>query len=95
VAPGEDIDRVTATLIAIGKELRADPVFAGMILGDLDLWGVDTVKAWGVTIAGQIPCTADGHFPVQREFNRRMLKRFAEQGIALGGPASATVTVPA
>jgi len=88
VAPGEDIDRVTATLVQIGKEMRADPAFAGMILGDLDLWGVDTVRAWGATLAGQIPCTVDGHMPVQREFNRRMLKRFAELGIALGGPAN-------
>jgi small-conductance mechanosensitive channel len=93
VAPAEDIDRVSATLVAIGRELRADPAFSAMILGDLDLWGVDTVRSWGATLAGQIPCTVDGHMPVQREFNRRMLKRFAELGIALGGPAN--VAAPA
>jgi hypothetical protein len=53
------------------------------MLGDLKLLGVDAVKATGVTIAGEIPCTASGRWAVQREFNRRLQKRFQELGIAL------------
>jgi hypothetical protein len=63
--------------------MRQDPEFAPLMLGDLKLLGVDAVKASGVTITGEIPCTAAGRWPVQREFNRRLLKRFQELGIAL------------
>jgi len=63
--------------------MRKDPEFAPLILGDLRLLGVEAVKASGVTIAGEIPCTAAGRWPVQREFNRRLQKRFQELGIAL------------
>ncbi len=84
VAADQDIDRVTAVLGTIGEELRADPSFAPMILGDLNIWGVDALNASGITLSGQIPCTVGGRMPVQREFNRRMLKRFAAEHIALG-----------
>src|SRR6185312_13530134 len=83
IAPDQDIERASTTLAAIGQELRQDEKFAPMILGDLDLWGVDAVTAAGVTIAGKIPCTVAGHMPVQREFNRRMVERFAKAHIAL------------
>jgi hypothetical protein len=53
------------------------------MLGDLKLLGVDSVKATGVTIAGEIPCTSSGRWTVQREFNRRLQKRFQELGVAL------------
>ena len=83
VAPDQDIDRAAAALAEIGAELRKDENFAAMILGDLDLYGVDAVSATAVTIAGKIPCTVSGRLPVQREFNRRMVKRFAKEHIAL------------
>jgi small-conductance mechanosensitive channel len=83
VAFQEDSDRVAAVLREIAAEMRHDPDFAPLMLGDLKLLGVDAVKATGVTIAGEIPCTASGRWAVQREFNRRLQKRFQELGIAL------------
>ena len=83
VAYQEDCDRVAGVLKEIGAEMRQDPEFAPLMLGDLKLLGVDAVKASGVTIAAEIPCTAAGRWPVQREFNRRLQKRFQELGIAL------------
>jgi small-conductance mechanosensitive channel len=82
----EDLDRVDATLNEIVGEMRKDPVFDGMIRGDLQLWGLDKVSAAGVTIVGQIECTDAGRWPVQREFNRRMRERFQSQGIAIANP---------
>jgi small-conductance mechanosensitive channel len=35
------------------------------------------------TIVGQIRCTDSGRWPVQREFNRRMKRRFQECGIEI------------
>jgi len=79
----EDSDRVAAVLSEIAAELRQDPDFAPSMLGELKLLGVDSVKATGVTIAAEIPCTSAGRWKVQREFNRRLQKRFQELGIAL------------
>jgi small-conductance mechanosensitive channel len=83
IAPDQDIDRAAAALAEIGAELRQDEMFAPMIVGDFDLYGVDAVTGTAVTIAGKIPCTVSGRLPVQREFNRRMVQRFAKEKIAL------------
>jgi small-conductance mechanosensitive channel len=93
VAFKEDTDRVGAVLKEIATQMRADPEFKPMIRGDLDLWGVDKVEASMVTIAGQIECTTAGRWPVQREFYRRMKKRFQELGIEIARPSQSTVVV--
>jgi moderate conductance mechanosensitive channel len=82
VALREDIERVFATLYDITAEMRSDPEFAGLMLGDAQLW-VDSVKEWGVAVSGQIACTDAGRWTVQHEFNRRMQKRFQAEGVAL------------
>jgi small-conductance mechanosensitive channel len=82
VKAGEDLDRVTEALTGIGAELREDPAFAPLILGDFQLWGVDAVSGKAITFVGQIRCTVAGRMPVQREFNRRLILRFEALGIA-------------
>ena len=89
VAFTEDADRVMEVLSEIGAAMRQDEEFGPKMLGDLQIFGVDQVRAWGVTITGQIVCTDGGRWPVQREFNRRMKKRFADEQIVLGGPPAA------
>jgi len=84
VAFKEDTDRVGAVLKEIAAGLRDDPAFGPLMLGELQLWGVDQVRAAGVTLTGQIKCTDAGRWTVQREFNRRMKKRFQELDIQLG-----------
>jgi hypothetical protein len=61
------------------------------MLSDLQLWGVDKVDGASVTIAGQVVCTDAGRWAVQREFNRRMKKRFQELGIRVYNPVQ-TIT---
>jgi moderate conductance mechanosensitive channel len=82
----EDPDRVGAVLKEIGADLRKDPAFQHMIRGDLEVWGVDKVDATMTTIVGQIQCTDSGRWPVQREFYRRMKKRFQELNIQIARP---------
>jgi moderate conductance mechanosensitive channel len=85
VAADEDSDRVAAVLTDIAAGMREDEEYASKMLGDLQLFGVDQVKTWGFTITGQIPCTDSGRWPVQREFNRRLKKRFQAENITLAG----------
>jgi small-conductance mechanosensitive channel len=94
IAPEEDADRVAAALKAIAGEMRADPDFGGGMLSELQYWGIDKVTPQAVTLVGQIVCTAAARYNVQREFNRRMKKRFDELGIRLAEPRQIVRLVP-
>ena len=79
----EDTDRAGEILKEIVTEMRREPEYRHTIRGDLELWGVDKVDGSMVSIVGQIRCTDSGRWPVQREFNRRMKRRFQEAGIEI------------
>jgi len=86
----EDTDRAGQILKEIVAEMRREPEYRHAIRGDLELWGVDKVDGSMASIVGQIRCTDSGRWPVQREFNRRMKRRFQECGIEI---ASAGQTI--
>jgi small-conductance mechanosensitive channel len=86
VAYDEDTDRVGEELKAIAVEMREEDEFKTSMLSDLQLWGVDKVDATSATLAGQIVCTDSGRWPVQREFNRRVKRRFQALGIRMPTP---------
>ncbi|MDU8502955.1 mechanosensitive ion channel, partial [Pseudomonas syringae] len=77
----EDTDRAGEVLKDIVAGMRQETTYRALIRGDLELWGVDKVDGSVVTIVGQIRCTDGGRWSVQREFNRRMQRRFQEEGI--------------
>ena len=79
----EDTDRSGQFLKDIVAEMRKEPDYRQAIRGDLELWGIDKVDGAMATIVGQIRCTDAGRWPVQREFNRRMKRRFQECGIEI------------
>jgi small-conductance mechanosensitive channel len=76
VAYDEDTDRVGEVLKEIATEMRKQEPFKSAMLSDLQLWGVDKISPSSVTLIGQIVCTDSGRWPVQREFNRRVKRRF-------------------
>jgi len=96
VAYDEDTDRVANELTAIVDGMRNDPLLSAMMLSDFQLWGVDKVDGGSVTMVGQVVCTDAGRWAVQREFNRRMKRRFQELGIKVFNPLQTiSVSVPA
>jgi small-conductance mechanosensitive channel len=96
VAYDEDTDRVADELQAIVASMRNDPDLSSKMLSDLQLWGVDKVDGAATTVAGQVVCTDSGRWPVQREFNRRMKRRFQELGIRIFNPVQTiSLTMPA
>jgi small-conductance mechanosensitive channel len=94
IAPEEDTDRVAAALKEIATEMRADPAFGSGMLSELQYWGVDKVTTQAVTLVGQIVCTDLARYGVQREFNRRMKKRFEQLRIRLAEPSQIVRLVP-
>ena len=88
LAHGEDTDRAARMLTEIATAMRQEPKFKPLMLSDFQYWGVDKVEGQGVALAGQIVCTDKGRWPVQREFNRRVMQRFQAEGIALAVPAA-------
>jgi small-conductance mechanosensitive channel len=86
VAYTEDTDHVAAVLTEIVAAMRSEQAFAGKMLSDLQLWGVDKIDGAGATIVGQVVCTDSGRWSVQRELNRRIKMRFQELGISLFNP---------
>jgi small-conductance mechanosensitive channel len=86
VAGGEDTDRVGEVLKEIGAEIRADPAFRDQVLDDFALWGVDKVDGATATVLGQMRCKDTGRWGVQREFNRRIKRRFQDAGIQIAVP---------
>ena len=95
VSFAEDTDRVGAELKAIAAGMRREQPYAAMMLSELQFWGVDKVDGAAVTLTGQIPCTDTGRWPVQREFNRRIKRRFQELGITLYNPSQSLLIAPA
>jgi moderate conductance mechanosensitive channel len=96
VAYDEDTDRVADELTAIVAGMRNDPDLSSKMLSDLQLWGVDKVDGAAATVAGQVVCTDSGRWPVQREFNRRMKRRFQTLGIRIFNPVQTiNLTMPA
>lgn len=79
----EDTDRAGQILKDIVAEMRGESEYRNAIRGDLELWGVDKVDGSMASIVGQIRCTDIGRWPVQREFNRRMKRRYQECGIEI------------
>jgi len=90
VAYKEDTDRAGQILKDIVDEMRHEAEYRSMIRGQLELWGVDRVDGAMASIVGQIRCSEAGRWPVQREFNRRMKRRFQECGIDIAA-ASQTI----
>ncbi len=86
IAYDEDTDRASDEIKTILAGMRSDPDFSAKMLSDFQLWGVDKVDGAAVTIAGQVVCTDSGRWAVQREFNRRMKRRFQELGIRMFNP---------
>lgn len=87
----EDTDRVGQILKDIAAEMRHEPEYRHLMRSDLELWGVDKVDGSMATIVGQIRCTDSGRWSVQREFNRRMMRRFKELGIEIASSGSQTI----
>jgi small conductance mechanosensitive channel len=83
VGYAENVDHVCAVLMDIARTMRKEPGWGSMMRDDLQINGLDQLGASALTITGQIRTGPGQHWAVRREFNRRMVLRFAEEHIEI------------
>lgn len=88
VAYKEDVDLVMNELIELGKELRRDPNFRGLITDLPEMLGVDEFADSAVVIKFFIKTRPLKQWTVKREMLRRIKRRFDELGIEIPVPQS-------
>jgi len=86
VAYKEDTDRVINVLNQLSDEIMADPTFSPEILEPLEILGVDKFDDSAVIIKARIKTKPIKQWMVGREMNRRIKRRFDEEGIEIPFP---------
>jgi small-conductance mechanosensitive channel len=86
VSYNADVDQVMQVLIELGKELRRDPAFRGMILEMPEMLGVDQLGDSAVVIKFFMKTKPLKQWTVKREMLRRIKRKFDELGIEIPFP---------
>ncbi len=86
VAYREDIDEVIAVLKELGEELRNDPEYQSIILGPLEVFGLDRFEDSAIIVRIRFVTKPLRQWGVKREFYRRMKRVFDERGIEIPFP---------
>jgi moderate conductance mechanosensitive channel len=100
VAYGTDVERATAVVDAIGRELAADPDWAARILEAPHVERVNELGDLGITLLVLGKVRAADQWAVAGELRKRLLVVFGQHGIEmpqrviLTGPSAQAVEVP-
>jgi small-conductance mechanosensitive channel len=77
----EDPDRVMQVMREVADDLRADPKYSAVILQPLEINGIDSFTDANIIIKSRIKTLPLKQWDVGRELRRRLMKRFAAEGI--------------
>ena len=86
VAYKESVDDVMGVLKGIGEDLQQDPAFANLLMGSLEILGVDEFADSQVTIKIRIKTLPIQQWTVGRELRRRIKNTFDARGIEIPFP---------
>lgn len=86
VAYRENTDRVIGVMRDVADALRHDEHFGRMIIGDIEIFGVDRFADSAVIIKGRIRTQPIKQWDVGREFLRRIKLAFDHEGIEIPYP---------
>jgi small-conductance mechanosensitive channel len=86
VAYREDVDRVIQIVREVGDALAADPVFGKVVKGPFEVWGLERFEDSAMIIRARITTKPVKQWEIGREFNRRLKKRFDQEGIEIPFP---------
>jgi small-conductance mechanosensitive channel len=83
VGLGEDLDHVQAVLLQIAEQLRADPAFGPYVLGEPEVWGVESLTVDGVLMRVVVKTQPLQQWTVARELRKRIKNTFDADGIEM------------
>lgn len=84
VSHDQDVDRVMDLLRLLGRELLADR--PNVVLEPTEVRGIERMNATGCTIRTLTKTAPGGQWEVAREFRKRILARFRQEGITMPLP---------
>jgi small-conductance mechanosensitive channel len=76
-----DFDAVFKAMRDVGAALRADPQFAPLMLGDVEVLGVERWELWGMMLRCRLKVLPHERDSVRREFTRRLASEFQKRGL--------------
>lgn len=86
----QDISRAQDVLQAVARGLQSDPDFAGAVLEDPEVWGIESMTAEGIALRLVVKTQPLLQWKVARELRRRIKEGFDEEGVRFAhAPAAA------
>jgi len=86
IAYREDVDEALQVMRATGQDMRTDPAFAGRILDDIEIAGVDRWADSAVILRCRLRVQPLAQWDVRREFLRRLKQAFDAHDIEIPFP---------
>jgi len=76
-----EFDPIFQAMRDVGATLRKDADFAKVMLGDVEILGVERWELWGVMLRCRMKVLPRERDNVRREFSRRLLMEFQKRGL--------------
>ncbi|MGK7390137.1 MAG: mechanosensitive ion channel family protein [Candidatus Cyclobacteriaceae bacterium M2_1C_046] len=86
ISYNEQVDKVMEVLKELGAEMNKDPAYSELIIGDLEMLGVDKFNESAIVIRFLVKTRPLKQWIVKRELLRRIKNRFDELGIEIPYP---------
>jgi moderate conductance mechanosensitive channel len=81
VPENADFDAIFKAMRDVGAAMRADPKFAPLILGEVEVFGVERWELWGMMLRCRLKVLPHERDNVRREFNRRLALELQSRGL--------------
>jgi small conductance mechanosensitive channel len=81
IAYSENVDRVIGTLREVGASMESDPAWRGLLLGPLDVLGIDSLDGGAMTLRVRFKVLPLTHGKVANELRKRMIGLLVGRGI--------------
>jgi moderate conductance mechanosensitive channel len=81
VPENSDFDAMFQAMRDVGAALRADPKYGPLILGDVEIFGIERWELWGMMLRCRVKVLPHDRDNVRREFNRRLAIEFQKRGL--------------
>jgi moderate conductance mechanosensitive channel len=77
----KDVDPALAAMREVGEAMRKDAKFGPVILGDLEIFGVERWELWGMGLRCRFKVLPSHRDAVRREFLKRLAGTFEVRGV--------------